>query len=92
MPELPVIVAAMGLAELVGDVITSAAIGVEKPHPQAFRHALRGLNAANAWMVGDNPAADVQGALSAGMRATLVRHTDAHGRTVADAVDEILSP
>ena len=52
---------------------------------------LEGLDPASAWMIGDNPVADVGGATAAGMRATLVRHADAHGRTVTDAVDSILS-
>jgi putative hydrolase of the HAD superfamily len=36
-----------------------------------------------AWMVGDNPVADVAGARAAGMRAILVRHEDGAGLAAA---------
>ena len=41
-------------------------------------------------MVGDNPRCDVEGATAVGMHAVLVRHASADGRTVDDAVTQIL--
>ena len=41
VPELPAIAAALGLDEVCDRVFTSASMGYEKPHPEAFRIALR---------------------------------------------------
>jgi putative hydrolase of the HAD superfamily len=74
VPELPSLVAALGLDDLVEHVFTSASIGFDKPHPEAFRHALRESGAADRrWMVGDNPDADVGGAQALGIPAVLIR-------------------
>ncbi len=74
VPELPDLIAALGLAPYMATVFTSAAIGFEKPHPQAFHTALRALGGATAvWMVGDSMTADVAGAHAVGFRAILVR-------------------
>ena len=74
VPELPELIDGLGLSDRFDAVFTSAAIGYEKPHPEAFRIALAGCgNPAEVWMVGDNPHADVEGAESAGLRAILVR-------------------
>lgn len=74
VPELPDIVEALGLADLVSEVHTSAVTGYEKPHPEAYRIGLGGTHLDDAWMIGDNPEADVAGAERAGIRAILVRH------------------
>ena len=77
VPELPSLVGGLGLAEHVGPVLTSAAIGYEKPHPRAFELALEACGAPErVWMVGDNPQADVAGAEAAGIPAILVRGSD----------------
>jgi putative hydrolase of the HAD superfamily len=74
VPELPALVEGLGLAGLVGEVFTSAAIGFEKPNPEVFRHTLRVCGSPKeAWMVGDNPVADVEGAEAVGVPAVLVR-------------------
>ena len=74
VPELPALVGALGLEDLIDGVYTSAAIGYDKPHPEAFRHALRESgDPARRWMVGDNPVADVKGAQALGIPALLVR-------------------
>ena len=73
IPELTQIVGALGLGGSVEAVFSSAATGYEKPHPEAFRIALRSLGApGSAWMVGDNPHADVAGAEALGIPAILV--------------------
>ena len=73
VPELPELVSALGLR--VDAVVTSAVVGWEKPHPEIYRAALSaaGVGVADAWMVGDNPDADVAGAAGAGLRGVLVR-------------------
>jgi putative hydrolase of the HAD superfamily len=74
VPELAALVYALGLSDLVEDVFSSALIGYDKPHPEAFRHALRACGEpARRWMVGDNPVADVRGAQTVGIPALLIR-------------------
>jgi putative hydrolase of the HAD superfamily len=74
VPELPVLVTGLGLDDELDAVFTSALMGYEKPHPEAFRHALRECgNPTAVWMVGDNPDADVAGAEAIGLRAVHVR-------------------
>ncbi len=77
VPELAEIVDAIGLEGEFQSVVNSAITGYEKPHRRAFEIALEVAgNPASAWMVGDNPLADVLGAESAGIPAILVRRED----------------
>ncbi|MDQ8020602.1 MAG: HAD family hydrolase [Moraxellaceae bacterium] len=82
------------LAGLVDAVTISGELGVDKPDARVFRHVLDQLGVApdQAWFVGDDPRADVQGATAAGMRAIwLQRHlpwpddieADYHARVLA---------
>ncbi len=74
VPELPNLVTTLGLGDLVEHVFSSATIGYEKPHPEAFGYALRRCgDPPRRWMVGDNPVADVAGARTLGIPAILVR-------------------
>jgi putative hydrolase of the HAD superfamily len=74
VPELAALVGTLGLSDLVEDVFTSALIGYDKPHPEAFRHALRASgDPPRRWMIGDNPEADVRGAQALGIPAVLIR-------------------
>ena len=74
VPELAALVDTLGLSDLVERVFTSAVMGYDKPHPEAFRHALRESgDPATRWMVGDNPVADVAGAEALGIPAVLIR-------------------
>lgn len=74
VPELDELIDGLGLAPHLDGVLTSAATGYEKPHPEAFRMALAACgHPAQAWMVGDNPHADVEGAEGVGLSAILVR-------------------
>jgi putative hydrolase of the HAD superfamily len=80
VPELPEIVTGLGLGHHLSVIVNSAATGYEKPHRQAFRLALERAGwPTSAWMIGDNPVADVAGAVSAGLRAILVRTPPADG-------------
>ncbi|MGH2377507.1 MAG: HAD family hydrolase [Candidatus Limnocylindria bacterium] len=91
VPELATIVGELGLRSEIDAVVNSAVTGFEKPHPEAYRlarHAAGDLTI--AWMVGDNYEADVGGAEAQGIRAILVRCSDAratlHADGLADAV------
>jgi putative hydrolase of the HAD superfamily len=74
VPELPALIAGLGLAERIDLVLSSATTGYEKPHPEAFRIARQAAgNPPVVWMIGDNPIADVEGAEAVGIPAILVR-------------------
>jgi putative hydrolase of the HAD superfamily len=74
VPELPSLVEKLGIATHFRSVLTSAAIGYEKPHALAFRAAVSAAPLGSRLvMVGDSYLADYQGALSAGLEAVLVR-------------------
>ncbi len=63
-----------GLAPLVDGAVASAEVGSAKPDGAIFRAALElaGVEAADAWHVGDTPEADVEGARAAGLRPVLI--------------------
>jgi putative hydrolase of the HAD superfamily len=57
------IVDGLGIAKYFGQVITSAAIGYEKPNPKAYGALLEQIDASDTvCMIGDNYTADVLGA------------------------------
>ena len=89
VPELGALVDRLGLARFLEEVVCSAVIGYEKPHPEAFAGALRSRRKGEpAWMVGDNAVADVAGARRAGLRAVRVR---TNGVSLEAAADPILA-
>lgn len=63
-----------GLGPLLHGAISSAELGVAKPDPALFRHALTlaGVPAADALHVGDTPELDVVGARAAGIEVVLL--------------------
>jgi putative hydrolase of the HAD superfamily len=63
-----------GLAELLDGAIASAELGAAKPDGAIFARglALAGAAAGDAWHVGDDVQADVEGAVAAGIRAVLI--------------------
>lgn len=73
VPELPQLVEQLGLAHHFDEVITSASVGYEKPHPEIFRRATERIVTGPVVMVGDNPVADVAGARAVGIPGFLVR-------------------
>jgi putative hydrolase of the HAD superfamily len=72
--RLPDLLAGLDLASRVDLVVPSSAVGLAKPNPRLFRHALERLDvdAAAALHVGDHPLEDVEGAQAAGMEAVLL--------------------
>jgi putative hydrolase of the HAD superfamily len=76
VPELPQLISRLGLATHFRHILTSAALGYEKPHPAAFGAAVKFMpSGARVVMVGDSFVADYQGAKAAGLEAVLVRNT-----------------
>ena len=93
IPELSQLVARLGLGDFFNDVVCSARVGYEKPHPEIFRRALRkAVPGCPVWMVGDNVKADCLPAADLGIRAILVRTSGqfvpyaADLRTAADLI------
>ena len=68
------VLARVGLAGVFEAVVTAAAVGAAKPHPQPFEAALRnlGVEASQCVHVGDDPATDVAGAEAIGISALLI--------------------
>jgi len=64
----------MRFAPYLAPIVSSAAVGRVKPDPRIFRVVLDqwGLSPAEVVMVGDNLAADIAGAQTAGMRSILI--------------------
>jgi putative hydrolase of the HAD superfamily len=63
-----------GLAPLLDGALASAEVGAAKPERAIFAAALAlaGVEAADAWHVGDTVAVDVEGALAAGVAPVLI--------------------
>ena len=66
---------ALGLEPALSVIAVSQELGLEKPDPAIFRHALAALDCApeHAWFVGDHPEIDVRGAVRAGLAGFWVR-------------------
>lgn len=59
------------IAHYFQEIITSDSVGVKKPNPKVFQHALKVANASleNSIMIGDSIEADIFGAINIGMKA-----------------------
>ena len=88
----------LGLEDVLGDVISSACVGLHKPDPRIFALACErlGVRPDEAAHVGDHHYADYLGAAATGMRPVLIDRHDAmgdHGVTpirTLDALEEAL--
>lgn len=91
--ELPEICQAHGLVPPLSAVLTSARLGVEKPHPESYAAAIEaaGCEPAEILFVGDTYEADVAGPERAGMRALLVRRPHPAARDYADDLTGVLA-
>jgi putative hydrolase of the HAD superfamily len=77
VPELNDILTHLGLSGYISEMINSAFVGYEKPHPQIYKIAMEKMgNPSVVWMIGDNIQADVLGAERVGMKGILVRKED----------------
>ncbi|MDC9722843.1 MAG: YjjG family noncanonical pyrimidine nucleotidase [Urechidicola sp.] len=70
------------------NIITSEEVGVKKPNPKIFAHALNAVDAqiGESVMIGDNWEADIMGAKSYGMRAIFCNFEN---QSVDDSVESI---
>lgn len=71
---LPGVLAGLGVADRFAAVVVSAVVGVRKPEPAIFRHALDalGVEPPDALHCGDLAATDCAGARRAGLRGVLL--------------------
>jgi putative hydrolase of the HAD superfamily len=81
---LPELLHDLDLADHFEHIVVSSRVGYDKPHSGIFEHALElvGVPGREAVHVGDNPATDIAGARSAGIRPILIRRrppTHTHG-------------
>ena len=92
--RLPGLLDELGLAPGFDAIVWSSDVGVAKPAPGIFEHALRrlGVAPAEACHVGDDLEADVAGAARAGLRAVHLDRTgrDASGLTTLAELEERL--
>jgi putative hydrolase of the HAD superfamily len=90
--ELPDICRAYGWLPPLTDVLTSARLGVEKPHPDSYAAAIAAAGCApgEILFVGDTYEADVAGPERAGMQALLVRRPHPDARNYADDLTGVL--
>ena len=68
-----------GILEAIDGAVYTSEIPWTKPHPEAFRAALRAVDVAEpgqAVFVGDRPFDDIHGAKQVGMHAVLLPHSD----------------
>jgi putative hydrolase of the HAD superfamily len=80
-----------GLGVQVGCVIDSGEVGVDKPDPRIFRVALDalGVEAHDAWYLGDMPGIDVVGARAAGLRPFVIDPLGLHHDADYDVVGSL---
>lgn len=69
-----------GLSPLLDCIVDSGVVGVEKPDPAIFLHALEplGLRPEHAWYLGDTVHYDAAGAEAAGLTAWVIDHGGTH--------------
>jgi putative hydrolase of the HAD superfamily len=98
VPELPALVAALGLSPYFTAIHTSGTTGFEKPHPRSYAAVLETFAStpARVVMVGDSYSADFAGARAAGLEAVLVRSShpqcDTSFSNLIEAVQFIIGP
>ena len=73
-------------------ITNSEMVGVKKPNPKIFNHALKvaKVNAGQAVMIGDNYEADILGAIAIGMNAILLGPYDDKFDTRVKQVDNLI--
>ena len=85
------VLAGIGLAPLLDDVITSAEVGAAKPDPRIFEAALEraGCAAGDSLHIGDSPTGDMAGAAAAGVRAVLLDRSGGGGPDAIASLAEL---
>lgn len=89
-PELGEVFKRLGLDTAISGYFLSAGVGYEKPRKEIYEYAiLQSGNPEIKYMIGDNPIADYQGGLNAGMTPVLV-HNMAEGMTCCEQLTDLL--
>jgi HAD superfamily hydrolase (TIGR01549 family) len=85
----------LGLSDYVDEVVTSAQLGLRKPHPLIYLRALEKARASRAVFIGDDIKNDVLGPLSVGIPAIHVTRSSVVLKrsisSLSDALDIILT-
>jgi putative hydrolase of the HAD superfamily len=91
VPELSGLVRDLGISKYFIQVYSSAHLGYEKPNAQIYRKVLDKLeDTSEVTMIGDSYIADIEGAISAGIKAILVRKENTHNyQNYCKSLDEI---
>jgi 2-haloalkanoic acid dehalogenase type II len=81
-----------GIAPLLDGALASAEVGVAKPDPEIFERALKlaGVEAHEAWFVGDTPAVDVEGARAAGLTPVLIAREGERPKDAISSLSELI--
>lgn len=84
---------AMGVRDLMAQVVTSDTVGVRKPAAQIFTTALNqlGITAAQALFIGDTYRDDYLGATGAGLHAILIDPTERHPELNAARINSLFA-
>lgn len=90
-PELDQVIRRLGLDSDISGYILSGSAGYEKPRREIFVCAMQlAGNPDICYMVGDNPVADGQGGLNAGMKPVLV-HNHQEGMVCCENLSDLLT-
>jgi HAD superfamily hydrolase (TIGR01549 family) len=92
-PELPQMIHQLKLSPYFDGIIVSGLVGYDKPRKEIFQIALERAGFPDiCYMVGDNPKADIKGALDMKIPAVLVHHQAVCGADYyAESLQEVLS-
>ncbi len=88
-PELREVLIRVGLDEEIAGYFISASVGYDKPRKEMFDYALEAAgNPEVRYMIGDNPVADYEGALNAGLKPVLV-HKKVDGKVCCEQLADL---
>lgn len=88
-PELREVLIRVGLDEEIAGYFISASVGYDKPRKEMFEYALEAVgNPEVRYMIGDNPVADYEGALNAGLKPVLV-HKKVDGKVCCEQLTDL---
>lgn len=88
-PELREVFVRLGLDEEIAGYFISASVGYDKPRKEMFEYAIKKAgNPEVCYMIGDNPVADYEGSLNAGMKPVLV-HKKVDGKVCCEQLTDL---
>ncbi len=90
VPELPGLVAALGLSSYFERIFCSAQMGVEKPNPAFLEVVLNSLGCSSAaWMIGDSVRLDIAAARAAHLPSILIGSFDPSADRCVSSMGEV---